>query len=502
MDAIFLNGGIQWPMLSRSIGPYKVAHWIRKHGHTCQVIDYVDRMTEDQLVAVIKKFITANTKIIGFSSTFLSNNIYKWKNKASYRIPEHFILAIKRIRKEYPHIKIANGGYMADRVSGWNVVDVSIMSYTAASEDVFLEYLNHLKSGTPPPLGRIILPGMLKGEKVKSRMLYDTAREPKYNIESDDFQFILQDCILPGEPLPLDISRGCIFACKFCQYPHLGKKKMDYVRGMEYLEQEIRYNYEKFGTTGYYLLDDTFNDTEFKVKAFYDMTQRLPFKITFSSYLRADLLYTFPDSALVLQEAGLTGAYHGIESFHPEASKIIGKAWSGKHGKEFLPKLYHDIWKNQVPMHTNFIVGITGDTPQNIIDTVDWYVGNKMHSIQFSNLGLFGPNSKGSRYTMLSEFDKNADKYGYTFTEESKEGFSRWKNDNWTATSSTIAANKANASVSKITKMGSWIIQAALWSGVNKQSVMTTAMDDLDWVTISASSDQKMEQYYNMLMSQ
>jgi hypothetical protein len=66
---------------------------------------------------------------------------------------------------------------------------------------------------------------------------------------------------------------------------------------------------------------------------------------------------------------------------------------------------------------------------------------------------------------MLSEFDKNADKYGYTFTEESKEGFSRWKNDNWTATSSTIAANKANASVSKITKMG-WQQQYPLSRGI------------------------------------
>ncbi len=430
MNAIFWNGGIRLGMTSRYIGPYKIAHWIRKHGYMAQVIDFSNAWHEKNLYKLTKKFITPDTRILAISTTFFALDTYEWSDGSEdNRMPERLINVARRIKQEFPKIKIVVGGYQADLLSGFGVIDASIMSYTMASEDIFLEYLEHLTKGTPPPLGRLIFPKS-KYLPNESRMWYDTARNPKYNIEDDDFRFIKQDCILPGEPLPLDISRGCIFACKFCQYPHLGKGKLDYIRGMEYIEQEILENYKNFGTTKYYILDDTFNDTEIKLQAFYDMTQRLPFKLSYSSYLRADLIDRFPNMAYLLKESGCFGAYHGIESFHPEASKLVGKAWSGKRGKEFLPKLYHDIWKGEVPQHTNFIVGFTGDTQKNIDDTVAWFIDNDMHSINFNYLSLFGPNNSNSIYTVQSEFDKNAEKYGYTFLEPPNGGFRSWKTDN------------------------------------------------------------------------
>ena len=188
---------------------------------------------------------------------------------------------------------------------------------------------------------------------------------------------LFRSYILPGEPLPLEVSRGCIFACRFCQLPHLGKKKLDYIRGMNYIEDELNYNYETFGTKNYYILDDTFNDTEIKLKAFYDMSHRLPFDLNYSAYVRADLVHRFPDMAYLLKDSGMSGVFHGIESFHPSASVLLGKGWSGKHGKEFLPKLYHDVWNREVAQHLSFIVGITGDTLENVWDTAKWFVDNE-----------------------------------------------------------------------------------------------------------------------------
>ena len=40
-------------------------------------------------------------------------------------------------------------------------------------------------------------------------------------------RFEKNDFILPGESLPLELSRGCIFKCRFCQYPNIGKDKDD-----------------------------------------------------------------------------------------------------------------------------------------------------------------------------------------------------------------------------------------------------------------------------------
>jgi hypothetical protein len=502
MDVVFWNGGIVWDMLARYIGPYKISHWIKKSGYSSQVIDFVDDLSEEQLLAASFKFITNKTKVVAISMTFISNNEYKWNSGASARIPEHCFKVLKQIKQKYPNIKFIVGGYMSDRVSGWGIIDATIMSYTTASEDIFVEYLDHLTKGTQKPMGQLIMPSFGKNYMItKHRMHYNQAREPKYNIETDDFKFTKQDVILPGEPLPLDVSRGCIFACKFCQYPHLGKKKLDYIRGMSYLEDELNYNYETFGTTKYYILDDTFNDTETKMQEFYDMTQRLTFNITFSAYLRADLIHRFPNTAYLLQESGLYGAYHGIETLHPAASNLVGKAWSGKHAKTWIPELYHNIWKNKVPMHTNFIVGITGDTEQNVRDTVTWYRDNQLHSIQFNALGLYGPNNGTSNYTLQSEFDKNAGKYGYTFKAEEGEQYRPWKNDNWTTESAVRLVKELTKMVKPYKRVNTWPVQSLLWYGFTKQELDNTPHVDLDWQMVKDKSKIFLNLYFTNLMA-
>jgi hypothetical protein len=500
MDVIFWGGGIRWKSLSRYIGPYKISHWIRKHGYDAQVIDFVDQAEEEQLYLATNKFITPSTKILAISTTFMSNSVYKWSNDVLGRIPEHCLNVIKRIKKENPSIKVIVGGYASDRIAGWGVVDATIMSYTTASEDIFLEYLDHLTKGTPPPHGQLIFPNW-GTEKRKHRMLYDRARNPKYNIETDDFKWTKRDVILHAEPLPLDVSRGCIFACRFCQYPHIGKKKLDYIRGMDYIESELRYNYENFGTTAYYMLDDTFNDTEFKMQEFYNMTQRLPFKIEYTAYLRADLIHRFPNMAPLLQESGLFGAYHGIETFHPSASKLVGKGWSGTHAKEWIPKLYHDIWGRKVPMHTNFIVGLTGDTRDNVIETAKWHIDNNMHSIQFNPLGLYGPGNDKSRYTIQSEFDKNAEKYGFRFTgETAPRGQLLWENDNWTTYTAVLAVREASEIVSQFKKVNVWSTQSLLWYGISKEDIFNVPHMDMPWDMLRETTQNLYKEYFTKLM--
>jgi hypothetical protein len=500
MDVVFLSGGLN-RFANRYIGPYKIAHWVRKHGYQAQVIDFVDIMPENNVRLALQKFITPNTLILAVSTTFLSNRVYIHTNGKRARMPEHIIKLLKEIKQQYPKIKIVIGGYMSDKLSTYDVFDATIMSYTTATEDIFLEYINHLKKGTPAPIGSYILPNWGSG-KTRIRMWYNTAREPQYNIETDDFKFTHQDVILPGEPLPLDISRGCIFACRFCQYPHLGKKKLDYIRGMDYIESELRYNYENFGTTGYIMLDDTFNDTEFKMKAFYDMTQRLPFKITFSAYLRADLIDRFPDMVHWLKESGLFGAYHGIESLHPDASKVVGKAWSGTKAREFIPKLYHDLWEKKVPIHTNFIVGLPGESLSSVLSTAEWFKSNKLHSINFNTLGLYGTESTVSRFTIQSEFDKNAEKYGFKFLGKLPNGLQNWSNDHWTLSSAHVHSNKINESIINLNKAHTHDVTILLWYGASRDLILNVPSKKLPWKTTYRNiHNNLMVDYHNKLMS-
>jgi radical SAM superfamily enzyme YgiQ (UPF0313 family) len=510
MNVIFwnsLNGGQD--LLSRYVGPYKVNHWIKKHGYTGQVIDFLQYLTEDEIVLSTKKFITDETLVLGISTTFLTYNTdnkdgltFRWKDGTKSAFPENILKAAYRLKKEYPHIKFVLGGYASDHVYGGPIFDAVIMNYTEASEDIFLEYLDHLKKGTEPPLSKMITKysHIAPGIPVTSRIHYHEARNKVYNIEHDDFRFSKQDAVLPGETLPLDISRGCIFACRFCNYPHLGKGKLDYTRGMEYVKEELISNYELFGVTRYMILDDTFNDTVPKMEAFLAMTESLPFKIEYSAYIRADLIDRFPDTAYMMQESGLWGAFHGLESLHPYASNLVGKAWSGKKAKDFIPKLYHDLWGKKVPQLLSFICGLPKETPDDIMNTLKWHKENNLHGIFFAPLGLNNPN-KSNRYSIKSEFETNAEKYGFKFNDNAWHT-NGWVNETWTDKTSRAFLGPIYKYLNdnNMRRASPWVLGNLQLLGYDKEYLFNIPLQNLDNADYRTRLNNKYREYYNLLM--
>jgi len=502
MDVILLNGGIAYrPILMRSIGPYKIAHWLRKYGYQCQVIDHVLYFNADQLYTTLKKFITPDTKIIGLSTTFICNNAYKHSDGRIKRIPEFVLNVLSQIKLEHPSIRFVMGGYISDRLPNWDVFDVTIMSYLSAPEEIFLEYLDWLSGrGTEPVFEK---KRNSIGTGFEDKIIYSAARNPKYNIETDDFKFIPTDVILPNEPLPLDVSRGCIFTCRFCQYPHLGKHKLDYVRAMEHISAELSYNFATFGSTSYYIIDDTFNDTEWKLRSFHSAVSKLPFKIRFSAYLRADLLNHFDETPYILKESGLVGAYHGLESLHKDASKIIGKGWNGNYAREYIPYLFHNIWNKSVAQHCNFIVGLPYEKETDVYGTVNWFIENNLHSIGFDLLGLYGVDNSASPNSIFSEFDKNPQKYGFSF-EADPINFNgttmNWKNCTWTVGEAYRVTQLATKMTREFSKTRMWSILALLWQGYDLTYLMTTPQEQLSWDDIKASTLTSFDVYFNKLM--
>jgi len=508
MDVIFWNESPEnwhdYPIMNRYVGAYKIAHWLRKHGHTAQVIDFIRHADEELLYRLTTKFITPETKILGISTTFISSGkSYIWKDGTHNKVQEYIISVLRRIKQEFNHIKIVLGGYMSDKIYYFGLADATIMNYTEATEDIFLEYLEHLKTGSEPPLSKLITQYIGTEEQKKlmrHRIHYNSARNKKYNIEVDDFRFVEQDAILDGEVLPMDVSRGCIFACRFCQYPHLGKKKLDYIRGMEYIQEEMEYNYRMFKTTNYNILDDTFNDTQTKLRSFNDMTDKLPFDINYVAYIRADLVHRFPDMAYMLKESGIYGAFNGIESLHPAASNSVGKAWSGKHAREFIPQLYHNIWKGEVAQSLGFIGGLPGENAQSLRDTAKWFLENKLYHMFMGNLGLFGTGFTESEKSLYSEFDRNYEKYGYSFETDSNNK-KYWKNDIWDERQSAIECRDIMNEVRKFNKLDAWATLGTLHLGADKKQLLKTTIPQLDYNGLRNSFNIKINEYFAKLIS-
>ncbi|HEY6437743.1 MAG TPA: radical SAM protein, partial [Ignavibacteriaceae bacterium] len=266
------------------------------------------------------------------------------------------------------------------------------------------------------------------------------------------------------------LGRGCQFKCRFCSYPLIGKKPGTYIRDYNLIEEEILRNYDDYGTTKYYFLDDTVNESETKVQALADIAQSLPFRLEWVGYNRLDLIWSKPSMIQTLKDSGLRSAYFGIESFHPKASMAVGKGWNGKHGKDFLLKL-KEKWGTDISYYLSFIVGLPGEDKNSIEETHKWCVDNEVYDWNFHPLTIF-------EYKMWkSEFELNYEKYGY-----SRLSSTSWKNDLWTQGQAYRYAQELTRRRidSYATYPTTWYLAFLSSLGYSFDELMKTKMSDLN----------------------
>jgi hypothetical protein len=403
--------------LSRSLGPHAIKNWLRQHGYTVKVIDFCGYLDPQDIINITSRYVTKNTLAVGISESFLTPDDSNWVQQCH-----------SAIKEKYPWLRwIVGGNTHQEPVIKKN----QWIQFKGMAEDSFLQWVDQQR-----------------GITVK--------REP-YDITCARYKWSEHDVILPNESLPLELGRGCKFKCSFCQYPLIGKKKGTYIRNFEDIKAELLENYEKFGVTSYYFIDDTVNEEDSKLQQLVDIAQGLPFKLEWVGYQRADLIYSHKPQAQWIKDSGCVGTFFGIESFHPTASKVVGKGWSGVHGKEFIPELIHNIWNDQIGSQLSFIIGLPGETKDDIWKTHDWCLENKINEWQFQALFIAHSN------LYKSEFDRNFGLYGYKF-EDTKNSYN-WTNKDWTFES-------ARNFQTEISLAGRLHIRPGCWSKLSSLKVL------------------------------
>lgn len=425
-NVIILNS-IYTTTVSRSLGPYLLRHVLEKRGYSCQVIDHCQRFSYDELIEIIEHYAGDETLCLGLSTTFWRDHLGTVRKDSQDSPPTILMQVMEYFKKKYPEKKIILGG------AGVRYVTKNIQNIDAFmlgdSEDMLPELLNYWTGRGPEPKHTFWYESDLP--------VYTECIEKKYDISLCDFQWSDRDAILPNEVLPIETARGCIFKCKFCAYPHLGKKKLDFLRDMDQIKSQMIRNYEKWGVTHYIIVDDTFNDSEHKINAFLEMSRSLPFKLKFWAYIRADLMHHYEGQAQKLKEAGIQGCTIGVETIGPVGSMNIGKGWSGKYAKDYIPKLVHEIWNDDVNVMISIIVGLPGDTRHHCEMTRDWINDSNLSAV-FTGLHITH-DSKHHVSAFLSDFEKNCEVYGIKKAEDGS-----WFTKDWTAKTAESAANEYN----------------------------------------------------------
>ena len=357
------------PGFGRYGGAYKIASEIRNHGYTCQVIEFFSELTLNDLCKIFDKFLTTDTKMIGFSTTLWVKNpndtVDLWTKE---KRPIRFVVADLNTHL-FPHSDKFMKELFTEIKTRNNKLSIVIGGQKAKKESYYNKFpeIDFWVTGQ----GETSVIEILKGNNIKTSKVLNDKTFAYNNFIHSNTKWVKQDIIMPGEHLPLEIARGCIFKCAFCAFDLNGKRPGEYIKSPEVLKDEILYNYENFGTTGYMISDDTLNDSPDKIEALHKMITDLPFDFEFSSYLRLDLIHTYPQMIPLLREMGIRSCQLGIESLNHKTGKAIGKGLHPNLQKDTLYKM-KESWGDEVFIGGGFIIGLPKETKSTCREWLSW----------------------------------------------------------------------------------------------------------------------------------
>jgi radical SAM superfamily enzyme YgiQ (UPF0313 family) len=420
----------------RPAGLYRISCQIRSLGFTAKPIWNFNNMTDSEFMLCISKFISKDTKVVGVSATIM-NDPFDYSSEHFFGIAdEKFRFRLRFIKKKFPNVKIVVGGAQVDAADDHFLSKYQEVDYFVRGQGE--EIIKHLLQGSPTSKH-------LDGIDVIS-----DKEHPFRDFNKTQNILNEEDVILSGEALPLELARGCIFSCAFCNYDLLGKKANDFTRSIEHLVEELKNNYNRFGTTRYYIIDDLINDSHEKVELLEKVASRLPFDLSLTGYNRLDLYWRFPDLAKRLADIGFKAALFGIETINDRSGKAVGKGLGKKRIEETLMHL-RDTWKENVLIEGSFIIGLPYDNAETVLELEEWLMNmidrDIFQSIDVNPLNLNPFNKK-------SQMFNNPEKYGYKFNISNDyktvrgNRLNHWYKDDYSYQQAMIDAERLNSKIS------------------------------------------------------
>lgn len=398
MNVILFTDVADTPGYGKYAGTYKLATEIRNYGYTCQVIDNFSWLGVDRLKLLIDKFITDDTVLVGFSCTLnekrIDGKVQHWG-----LTDEEFYPLLKYIKNKNNKIVTCAGGSRINSKSNYRNIDYVVIN---KGDVAILKLIDHAMHGTE-------IKAVPNG---KSKLIDGN----DYFYSQDDFRcskikYETNDIILPGETLPMEIARGCIFSCAYCHFDLIGKRIGDWTKEPATIKEEMISNYELYGTTHYMFSDELINESLPKLEMLANVIAQLPFKIKYSSYARIDMIHRYPEMREMILESGAAAIIFGIETFNPIAGKAVGKGMDPNKVKRTL-SYCAETWKNKIITSSNFIVGLPGETVESILDTVNYLVSDDNPLDIFGFLPLYIREGDDGRHG--SKIDDDPEKFGYT----------------------------------------------------------------------------------------
>lgn len=406
---------------TRRVGAYRIASALREAQVEVEVIDFVSLWDFDKLIALLDK--VKDIPWIGFSVPYL---IYH-RSKELGGITDLPKAKEERLL-EYLHsrnIPIVIGGANADALKDVVIKSNIIIGY---SDLAILALHKNLTEGAP----------VISREINTNRVIYADEDYKNIELSSINTKYVESDLLARGELIPIEISRGCIFRCSFCEFAYLGKKAGTYIRPKAELQQEIESLYHQNDSATFLFVDDTFNDCIEKMEMIRDIRRGsgIPFK--FWSYGRLDVLARHPAMMDLIGEIGWSGISFGVETLNRKAGSAVGKGADPEKLKACLLEIKRRY--PEIHLQVNLIVGLPHSTREDIKESIDWFIANDVANyLRVVDLDI----RDSSKLSTGSLFSKNPQKFGFKIIASDGSRYD-WKNESFTRESAKAYAAEMN----------------------------------------------------------
>jgi predicted RNase H-like nuclease len=403
---ILFNESPHYP--NRSVGVYRIATVLRRHGVEVEVIDFMsawEKNGENSLFELLDTF--ENVEWWGFSGKFPLSDGSKTKipGNSAEILGAYYLFTSKEFEERLiDYIRSRNGTIVVGGPNAYPLRKVLPEKFA----DILCD--GYADNGVIAIHDHIVDAAELKYTDEYGFKVVDCNKDyGDIDLNNIDVEYSETDFLEEDDIFPIEITRGCIFQCAFCTHTHTGKKAGTYIRSKESIKKDIVDRYTKYKTTQFMFVDDTFNDSIEKMEMIAEIRQETGIPFEFWSYGRLDLLRSQPRMVDLIGETGWSSITFGVETFNRSSGKAIGKGADPEKLKEFLLHLrerYPDLL-----IRVNIIIGLPDDTEESANETVQWFLDNPKvcSKISVKQLAIFA--KEGRR--IVGKIGENLDKYGY-----------------------------------------------------------------------------------------
>lgn len=374
---------IDIPNVSHPLGLMYLASVLRKEGHICRTIDL--RVDKIGLKGVVTEAVRYQPDIIGISCLTV-------EAKQMHAIS-------KALKEEIRGVKVIVGGPHVLSFSDKTISDPHIDCLCLGEgERTMVELLEAIENGK----SLMDIQGICFRDNGK--IIYTAPRPPIDNL--DTIPFPSWDLIPlerysehPGmfgnsgkrRFMTLFTSRGCPYHCIYC-HNNFGKSFRG--RTPENVVSEIEALMSHYGIKEFEIVDDIFNLDIQRAERICDLIiqKGLDISLVFPNGLRADRLER--DLLEKLKRAGTKCIFFPIETASPRVQRLARKNLNIEKALEAISIAD----KLDILCHSFFMLGFPTETKEEILKTIDFAAGSRLHLSNFFIVTPFPGTELGKAY--------------------------------------------------------------------------------------------------------